>query len=243
MGIQPRDVFLSHAFEDKDERIVPLARALDDFAISYWLDVVDIGWGDSIVAKLNEGLTASRYVLVFLTEHFLRKAWTNRELEAAYAAEVASGEIIVLPILAAPQEDVFKVYPLLRPKKYLRADLGNERIAAEVSRLLGREFKSAWMGHHPAAYSGPVWIRVLKRESSRHEQHMIRLKWGPWRLDLALPSDSDRSVVLVHGKGNDGLSVPILADIEPPCFVQFGVGDPPAGTTLDIHHGWIRTND
>jgi len=62
-----KDVFLSHAFEDKEVHVLPLTRALDNCAISYWLDTVEIGWGDSIVTKLNEGLTASRYVLVLLS--------------------------------------------------------------------------------------------------------------------------------------------------------------------------------
>jgi len=240
LAISPKDLFLSHASEDKEAHVLPLARALDNFAITYWLDTVEIGWGDSIVAKLNEGLTASRYVLVFLTENFLRKGWTKRELDAAFAVEVASERIVLLPVLAAPQETVFQVYPLLRPKKYLRVDLGSDRIAAEVSRLLGREFKSEWVHHHPATYAGEVWVKILKQETALDEPHRISIRWGPWRRDVDLPANPARSVVLVHTKGNDGLSVPIFLDVNPSCFAMFGCGGVPGGSTIDINVGWVR---
>jgi len=241
-AILPKDVFLSHAFEDKEAHVLPLVRALDNFAITYWLDTVEIGWGDSIVAKLNEGLTASRYVLVFLTEAFLRKGWTKRELDAAFAAEVASEKIVLLPILGAPQETVFQVYPLLRPKKYLRADLGSDRIAAEVSRLLGRDFKSEWTHHHPATYVGEVWVKILKQEGALGQPHRISIRWGPWRRDIEVPASHARSIVLTHTKGDDGLSVPLFLDVNPSCFVTCGCGRVPGGEVIDINTGWVRAD-
>ncbi len=126
--------------------------------------------------EADEGLAASRYVLVFLTENFLRKGWTKRELDAALAVEVASEKIVLLPVLAAPQEAVFRLYPLLSPKKYLQADLGSDRIAAEVSRLLGHEFRSEWTWHHPASYSGEVWIKILKQEAALEQPHVISVQ-------------------------------------------------------------------
>lgn len=238
--VDQRDVFLSHAFEDKETHVLPLAHALDNLAVTYWLDTVEIGWGDSIVSKLNEGLGLSRYVLVFLTENFLRKGWTKRELDAAFAAEVASEKIILLPVLAAPQEIVFRAYPLLRPKKYLRADLGSDRIASEVSRLLDREFKSDWTCHHPADYSGDVWIKILKQETALDQPLTLSIRWGPWRHDLEVPISSARSLVLKHTKGKDGLSIPIFLQVTPPCFVTFGCGKPPGDTIMDINVGWVR---
>lgn len=234
------DVFLSHASEDKDEHVLPLTRALDNFSVTYWLDAIEIGWGDSIVARLNEGLAASRYVLVFLTKNFLHKDWTKRELDVALAVEVASERIVLLPVLAAPQEEVFRAYPLLRPKKYLRAELGSERIAAELSRLLGREFRSEWAWHYPASYSGEVWVKILKQEDALAQPHTISVRWGPWRRDVELPSNRARSVVLMHTKGSDGLSVPIFLHVTPPCFVTFGCGQMAGGASLDINSGWRR---
>lgn len=237
---QSRDLILSHAFEDKSTHVLPLARALDNVAVTYWLDTVEIGWGDSIVAKLNEGLASSRFVLVFLSESFLRKGWTKRELDAAFAAEVASERIVLLPVLAAPEDSVFRLYPMLRPKKYLRADLGADAIAGEISRMLGREFRTEWLHHHPANYVGPVWVKILKQESTLDTKHSITIHWGPWQLALDLPPGSARSVALMHSKGDDGLSIPIVLRVTPPCYVTFGRGRVHAGEVRDINAGWVR---
>ena len=75
-----KDVFFSHAYEDKGAFVYPLVKALDNYSVSYWLDEVEIGWGDSIVGRINEGLSNSHYVLVLMTETFLRKNWTVAEL-------------------------------------------------------------------------------------------------------------------------------------------------------------------
>ncbi len=39
------DIFISHASEDKEQIVLPLVRALDAAAITYWLDGAEIGWG------------------------------------------------------------------------------------------------------------------------------------------------------------------------------------------------------
>jgi len=68
-----KDIFLSHASEDKDRFIRPLVKEFSNFSIRFWLDEFEIGWGDSIVRKINEGLARSKYVLVLLTDNFLNK--------------------------------------------------------------------------------------------------------------------------------------------------------------------------
>lgn len=51
------DIFISHASEDKEKIVAPLTSALDAAAITYWLDSAEIGWGDSIFRKINDGLS------------------------------------------------------------------------------------------------------------------------------------------------------------------------------------------
>ena len=50
-----RAIFICHASEDKDEIVCPMVEALSQAGISCWYDEAQIGWGDSITKKVNEG--------------------------------------------------------------------------------------------------------------------------------------------------------------------------------------------
>ena len=53
--------------------------------------------GDSLRRKINKGLTNSRWGIVVLSKNFIRKGWTNYELDGIITKSV-SGEQIILPI-------------------------------------------------------------------------------------------------------------------------------------------------
>lgn len=92
-----RDVFICHAGSDKDEFVRPFVQALRKKAITYWLDEVEIGWGNKITEKINSGLAISRYVVVFLSQSFLQRNWPQAELESALNQESSTREVVVLP--------------------------------------------------------------------------------------------------------------------------------------------------
>jgi hypothetical protein len=135
----PRDVFLCHAGPDKRKIVVPFVKALRRNGISYWVDETEIGWGHRITEKINQGLADCRFVVVFLTDAFLRRNWPQSELASALNAETSSGRLVVLPILVATPERVFAKYPLLRDKRYLAWAAGVEAIVAELQLLLGAD--------------------------------------------------------------------------------------------------------
>jgi hypothetical protein len=235
-----KDVFLSHGHEDKAAFVYPLVKSLNNYSVSYWLDEVEIGWGDSIIGRINEGLSSSHFVLVLLTDAFLRKKWTIAELETALSAEISSHKITVLPIMATESENIFKLFPLLRRKLFLNWLEGPDRIAIKLLKLLKREFKSEWIISHPSNFSGKVWVQVLKQEKNINRAHKIIVRWGPWQYKATIPSDPNISFTLVHAKGGDGLSIPIFFDIDPPCFVKFGQDEPIGEKIIDINYGWKR---
>jgi len=66
-----KDIFISHASEDKNKIVEPLVQTLEENGISCWYDKKDIAWGDSIVGEVSEGLISSKYVVFIITrEHF-----------------------------------------------------------------------------------------------------------------------------------------------------------------------------
>jgi hypothetical protein len=239
-AVRQRDVFLCHASADKETHVRPFAAALTSGGITHWLDEAEVGWGDRITEKINEGLGHSRYVVVFLTEAFLRRQWPQTELGSALNMEAATGNVVVLPIMVASDADVFAQYPLLRDKHYVRWQDGIESLVTTLRRKLGIEYKRRWSFCHPATYSGSVWIQVVAGPATRGAPHDYTVRWGPWEYKGTLNLEGRQSAFLVHMKGSDGLSVPIFFDISPDCYVVFGQGDPPGGPLHEINWGWNR---
>ncbi len=91
------DVFISHATEDKDTVVRPLAHALRDGGLAVWYDEFELKIGDSLRRKIDTGLAKSRFGVVVLSRSFFGKGWTNYELDGLVTRAV-SGEQILLPI-------------------------------------------------------------------------------------------------------------------------------------------------
>ena len=92
------DVFISHATEDKEDFVEPLDRALQEAGISTWYDSDQIGWGQSIRQSIDKGLINSRFCLVILSPSFLKKYWTNYELNGIFQKDAISDGSLILPI-------------------------------------------------------------------------------------------------------------------------------------------------
>jgi hypothetical protein len=91
------DVFISHASEDKDEVVRPLALALQQGGLSVWYDEFELRIGDSLRRKIDKGLGASRFGVVVLSKAFFGRGWPEYELDGLVTRAV-SGEQILLPI-------------------------------------------------------------------------------------------------------------------------------------------------
>lgn len=91
------DVFISHASEDKDEVVRPLANALREAGLSVWYDEFELRIGDSLRRKIDRGLGSSRFGVVVLSQAFFGKGWPEYELDGLVTRAV-SGDQILLPI-------------------------------------------------------------------------------------------------------------------------------------------------
>lgn len=96
-GGQTHDVFISHASEDKDDFVRALAGALIAEGLNVWYDEMTLRIGDSLRQKIDQGLANSRVGLVVLSPAFIKKGWTNYELDGIVTRTV-SGEQVLLPI-------------------------------------------------------------------------------------------------------------------------------------------------
>ena len=91
------DVFISHAGEDKDGIVRPLAHAMVDGGLKVWFDEFELKIGDSLRRKIDTGLAKSRFGVVVLSRSFFAKGWPNYELDGLVTRAV-TGEQVILPI-------------------------------------------------------------------------------------------------------------------------------------------------
>lgn len=89
-------LFISHASEDKDAFVRPLAETLRK-KFDVWYDEYELKVGDSLRAKIDEGLRKANYGIVVLSPSFFNKKWTKAELDGLLALETSTHKLI-LPV-------------------------------------------------------------------------------------------------------------------------------------------------
>jgi hypothetical protein len=130
------DVFISHASEDKELVARPLANLLSSSGLSVWLDENELGLGDSLRAKIDQGLAGSRFGVVVLSPAFFAKDWPQRELDGLAALE-SPEHMVILPIWhGVDQREVAKHSPLLAGKLAGNTDRGLGLVAVQILRVV-----------------------------------------------------------------------------------------------------------
>lgn len=131
------DVFISHASEDKDEIVRPLAHALQAEGLRVWYDEFEMKIGDSLRRKIDKGLANSRFGIVVLSKDFIKKGWTNYELDGIITKSI-SGEQVVLPIWHnITKKEVIDFSPSLADKLARNtAAYTVEEIASEIAEVI-----------------------------------------------------------------------------------------------------------
>jgi hypothetical protein len=142
--VKTYDVFISHASEDKDTFVRKLATTLrDDYDVEVWYDEFSINWGDSLRTAIDKGLKSSIFGIVVISRDFIKKDWTNRELDGLFQIETLDKKVI-LPIWHdITKNEVQEFSPILAGKKALStAIMTVDEIAQELTKLLANFKKS-----------------------------------------------------------------------------------------------------
>ncbi|MEN6641397.1 MAG: TIR domain-containing protein [Armatimonadia bacterium] len=122
------DLFISYAGEDR-EFAHRLASELTDRGLHIWYDKFRLTLGQSIEGAIAEGLMLSRYGLVVLSPHSLRKPWPLRELRAL----LHQREGALLPVFhGLTPEQVAEKDPLLADIWGVSTGEGLEFVVAQV---------------------------------------------------------------------------------------------------------------
>lgn len=131
------DVFISHASEDKDEVVRPLAMALKEMGLSVWYDEFELKIGDSLRRKIDLGLAKSNFGIVVISRDFIKKGWTNYELDGLITRSI-SGEQQLLPIWHnITKKEVIDYSPSLADKVARNTAINTvEEIASEIAEVI-----------------------------------------------------------------------------------------------------------
>ncbi len=126
------DVFISHASEDKNSFVRPLAIALIQKGIRVWFDEHSLHVGDSIRRGIEFGLKSSRFGIIVISPAFLEKEWPQKELDYFFTAETTA-EYRILPIWHnVTSDDIHKKLPLLADRVAISSSLGLESVVSDL---------------------------------------------------------------------------------------------------------------
>lgn len=90
------NVFISHRGADLSVA-TRLAKDFKEKGHTVWLDEWDIHIGDSVVDRINEGLTGTSHVVLCYSDSGVNSPWMSREWMAALALQLNGANIRLLP--------------------------------------------------------------------------------------------------------------------------------------------------
>lgn len=168
-----RLVYLAHASEDK-HLAEPLANGLMQRGIKVWYDNWEIGYGDSLRRKMEEGLGSCTHFIVLLTETSIQKSWVNEEIDAGLMGAVeGTAKFIGL----RHELPLSKVSPFLKTRltpEFKAGDEGTDAIAGEIFGLskkppLGVEPR--YVERHRTGTAWSASARVVAEYFVRSSEH------------------------------------------------------------------------
>ncbi len=136
------DVFLSHASEDKDSFVRPLAQSLVNLGLKVWFDEFNLQIGDKLRESIDNGLGDSDHGVIILSKNFFAKSWTKMELEGLTTLSMKN-QTRILPIWhGVSSDDVVAFSPMLASIYALGSSLGVDTIASKIHRVVTRKHEN-----------------------------------------------------------------------------------------------------
>lgn len=139
------DVFVSHAWEDKESFVDEFVQCLCDREIKVWYDRERIKWGDSMRTRIDAGLRKSKFGVAILSPDYISdgKYWTKTELDGLFQLESVNGKVL-LPIWHnLTKKQVMDFSPILASKLAMTtASKTADEIADELLKMLEPEGES-----------------------------------------------------------------------------------------------------
>ena len=163
------DAFISHASEDKDDFVRPLAEGLRERGLKVWFDEFELKVGDNLRGSIDRGLSQSRFGIVVFSPQFFEKQWPKNELSGLVTREINGAKVILAIIRRRLPDDWTERYnttPVL-----IETFVETPRYTGAVYRASGWIHVGATKGRghydRDRQYDKPkkdVWLRPLRRD-------------------------------------------------------------------------------
>ncbi len=189
------DAFISHASEDKDAFVRPLAQRLRDEHIEVWYDEFSLRVGDGLRRSIDRGLAQSRFGIVVLSPRFFEKQWSQWELDGLVSRQMAGADNVILPIwLDVGRDDVLKYSPPLADKLAITGDAGLDEVVRRLAAVIrprgstlvvARDFLLD-KGFEPPVITDDWWLDVAAASESNDMEGTWQepMGWGRWGFPL-----------------------------------------------------------
>lgn len=132
------DVFVSHAWEDKESFVEEFVQELQKLGLQVWYDKNQIKWGDSMRAKIDEGLRKSKFGVAVLSPDYIKdgKYWTKAELDGLFQLESVNGKMLLPVWHNLTKKEVMAYSPIIAGKLAMNtASMTPAEIAAALAAL------------------------------------------------------------------------------------------------------------
>lgn len=127
-----KKLFISHATEDKELFVRPLARALRE-TFDVWYDEYSLVAGMSLLEEISKGIAATDYGIVVLSPNFFAKKWPQTELNGLFALEEKNRKVIIPIWKDVTEQEVKKYSPIIADKYALKASDGVRTVVSEIT--------------------------------------------------------------------------------------------------------------
>jgi len=140
-----KDIFISHSSKDKEKYIDLLVNKLEAAGLSCWYDSFEIIPGDSLVEKINHGLTHSKIVLFCISDDFFKGKWAIAEFKSVVAINIINKDTLrFIPLLIGEIESIVKQFPIpLADTVYIK---WNENLNSVIDAILKVKYKVDGLG-------------------------------------------------------------------------------------------------
>lgn len=135
-----KEAFISHASEDKDSFVRPLAEYLEKQGIEIWYDEYSLKVGDSLSEQIDAGLSQSKYAVLVLSKVYFEKFWAKEELKGIRAL-VSANQTKILPIwFGISRDEIIAKSPMIADIVAINANVKTvEAVGEELIQVIKPE--------------------------------------------------------------------------------------------------------
>ncbi|WP_205328418.1 toll/interleukin-1 receptor domain-containing protein [Glycomyces sp. YM15] len=133
------DVFISHAYEDKEGFVRDLAEELRRGGVRVWYDEFTLTAGDSLRESIDRGIADAHIGVVVLSQNFFRKNWARHELNGIFSLSVNEDRRLIPIWLDVTAKDVGSYSPMLVDRVAILASKGLSAVKDEIRSALWQE--------------------------------------------------------------------------------------------------------